>query len=58
MIDLGGGSVVLTPTISRLVRPGDKVVEILREEGVSLDELLDDLDEERERYYQERYAQN
>ncbi len=58
LIDLGDGSFLLTPRISQVNRLGDRVAEILDEEGVSLDDLLNTLDEERERYYQERYAKD
>jgi bifunctional DNA-binding transcriptional regulator/antitoxin component of YhaV-PrlF toxin-antitoxin module len=56
LIDMGDGSFLLTPRISQVNRLGDRVAEILRAEDVSLDELLNTLDDERERYYQERYA--
>jgi bifunctional DNA-binding transcriptional regulator/antitoxin component of YhaV-PrlF toxin-antitoxin module len=57
LIDLGEGSFLLTPHISQVNKLGDRVVEILGEENVSLDDLLNTLDEERERYYQEQYVQ-
>lgn len=56
LIDMGGGSFLLTPRISQVNRLGDRVAEMLQEEGVTLDELLNSLDDERKRYYQERYA--
>ena len=56
LIDLGDGSFLLTPHISQVNRLGDRVTEILNEENVSLDDLLNTLDAERERYYQEHYA--
>jgi bifunctional DNA-binding transcriptional regulator/antitoxin component of YhaV-PrlF toxin-antitoxin module len=56
LIDLGDGTFLLTPRVSQINRLGDRVAEKLRESGVSLDELLQTLDEERERYYQEHYA--
>jgi len=58
LIDLGDGSFLLTPRVSQVNRLGDRVAEILQEEGVSLDDLLNTLDGERERYYQERYARD
>jgi bifunctional DNA-binding transcriptional regulator/antitoxin component of YhaV-PrlF toxin-antitoxin module len=57
LIDMGDGSFLLTPRISQVNRLGDRVAEILDSANVSLDDLLDTLDDERERYYQERYAQ-
>lgn len=56
LIDMGDGSFLLTPRISQVNRLGDRVAEMLSAEGVSLDDLLNTLDDERERYYQERYA--
>jgi bifunctional DNA-binding transcriptional regulator/antitoxin component of YhaV-PrlF toxin-antitoxin module len=56
LIDLGDGAFLLTPRVSQVNRLGDRVSEILSNEGVSLDDLLSTLDEERERYYQEHYA--
>lgn len=56
LIDMGDGSFLLTPRISQVNRLGDRVAEMLGAEGVSLDDLLRTLDDERERYYQERYA--
>ncbi|MBE0695998.1 MAG: AbrB/MazE/SpoVT family DNA-binding domain-containing protein [Anaerolineaceae bacterium] len=58
IIDMGEGSFLLTPRISQVNRLGDRVAEILGEEGIALDDLLSTLDEERERYYQERYAKD
>lgn len=57
LIDMGDGSFLLTPRISQVNRLGDRVAEILSEEGVSLDDLLNTLDDQRERYYQEHYVQ-
>jgi bifunctional DNA-binding transcriptional regulator/antitoxin component of YhaV-PrlF toxin-antitoxin module len=58
LIDLGDGSFLLTPVVTRVDRLGDRIAQALDEEGVSLDELLSALDEERESYYQERYARD
>jgi AbrB family looped-hinge helix DNA binding protein len=56
LVDLGDGSFILTPLITQVDRLGDRVAQIMEEEGVTLDDILSALDEERERYYQERYA--
>lgn len=56
LIDLGDGSFLLTPIVSKVDRLGDRITQAMVKEGTSLDELLTALDEERERYYQERYA--
>ena len=57
LIDMGDGSFLLTPRISQVNRLGDRVADILGEEGVALDDLLNTLDDERERYYQEHYVE-
>jgi bifunctional DNA-binding transcriptional regulator/antitoxin component of YhaV-PrlF toxin-antitoxin module len=56
LIDLGDGSFLLTPQVSRVNRLGDRVTRILKDEGVSLEDLLTALDEERQQYYREHYA--
>jgi hypothetical protein len=56
LIDLGGGSFLLTPHVSQVNRLGGRVMETLREQGVSADELIEALDEEREHYYRQHYA--
>ena len=56
LIDMGDGSFLLSPRILQVNRLGDRVAGILEEQGISLDDLLNTLDEERERYYQEHYA--
>jgi bifunctional DNA-binding transcriptional regulator/antitoxin component of YhaV-PrlF toxin-antitoxin module len=56
LIDMGDGSFLLTPQVSQVNRLGDRVTRILKEEGVSLEDLLTALDEERQRYYRENYA--
>jgi AbrB family looped-hinge helix DNA binding protein len=58
LIDLGEGSFLLTPRLSQVNRLGDRVAEILKDEGVSQEELLNALDEERQRYYREHYAKD
>lgn len=58
LIDLGDGSFLLTPKLTHVDRLGDRVAQAMEKEGISLDDILTALDEERERYYQERYAGN
>ena len=55
--DLGNGSFLLVPQVSSVARMGDRVAEAMAEEGVSLDEMLQALDEERQEYYREHYVQ-
>jgi bifunctional DNA-binding transcriptional regulator/antitoxin component of YhaV-PrlF toxin-antitoxin module len=56
LVDLGGGSFLLTPRVSQVARLGDQVAWLMEEEGVTLEEMLEALDQEREIYYQEHYA--
>jgi AbrB family looped-hinge helix DNA binding protein len=58
LVDLGDGSLLLTPRVSQVARRGDQVARLMEEEGVTLEEMLEALDEERESYYQEHYAQS
>jgi len=57
LVDLGDGSFLLTPQVSQVARLGDQVARVMAEEGVGLDEMLKVLDEERELYYRDHYAQ-
>jgi len=57
LVDLGEGAFILTPGSSEVARLGDQVAKNLREEGVSTEDLLRALEEEREEYYKEKYAQ-
>ena len=36
---------------------GDEVARLMAEEGVTLEEMMETLDQEREAYYQEHYVQ-
>jgi bifunctional DNA-binding transcriptional regulator/antitoxin component of YhaV-PrlF toxin-antitoxin module len=58
LIDLGDGSFLLTPRISQVNRLGDRIADILKDDSISIDDLLNALDEERERYYRENYAKD
>ena len=57
LVDLGDGSFLLTPRVSRVARLGDQTARLMAEEGVTLEEMLEALDQEREAYYREHYAQ-
>lgn len=56
LIDLGDGAFVLTPQVSSLAALGDKVAEIMDEEGITLQEMLEGLEQERDDYYREHYV--
>ncbi|MGD8753158.1 MAG: hypothetical protein PVG14_17105 [Anaerolineales bacterium] len=58
LIDLGDGSFLFTPRVTQVDRLGNRVAKLMAQEGVSVDDILKTLDEERERYYQERYVQD
>lgn len=55
--DLGNGSFLLIPQISKVARLGDRVADVMAEEEASLGDMLEALDEERENYYREHYDQ-
>jgi bifunctional DNA-binding transcriptional regulator/antitoxin component of YhaV-PrlF toxin-antitoxin module len=55
IIDLGGGSFLLKPKVLEVDILSRRIAKRLKEDSVSLDELLKALDEEREAYYQENY---
>lgn len=56
LIELGEGAFMLAPGVSEIARLGDETANVLREAGVSYEELLEALEEEREQYYREKYA--
>lgn len=58
LIDLGDGSFLITPQETTIDRLGDRIVNIMNEQSVSLDDILETLDQERQVYYQERYARD
>jgi bifunctional DNA-binding transcriptional regulator/antitoxin component of YhaV-PrlF toxin-antitoxin module len=57
IIDLGEGAFMLTPQISLLARSGDRIAGLLAEQDVPIEDVLQALDEERKRYYQDHYVQ-
>ena len=57
MLDLGDGSLLLAPRVSQVARLGDEVARLMDEAGVELEAVLETLDQEREAYYREHYAQ-
>jgi AbrB family looped-hinge helix DNA binding protein len=58
LIDLGDGSFLLTPQVSRVTHLGGQVAQAMAEEGVTLEEMLEILDREREVYYRKHYVQD
>ncbi len=55
LIDMGDGSFLLTPRVSKVNQLAGKVKKMLEEEDLSLEDLLNTLDDERQRYYQAHY---
>lgn len=56
IIDLGGGSFLLKPKVLDVDVFSRRIAKRIKEENVSLDELLQALDDERKTYYQENYV--
>ena len=54
LVDMDG-IFVLTPMVPMVPELAREIERIRKEAGLSLEELLDGLKEERERYYQEKY---
>lgn len=55
LIDVGNGSFLLTPHVSPLASSGDRAAKVIAAVGVSLEDLLQVLHEEREAYYRDHY---
>ena len=56
LVDLGNGAFLFIPQVSQVARLGDQVARLLAEEEVTLEEVLQTLDQERETYYREHYV--
>ncbi len=56
VIDLGGGSFLLKPKVLEVDKLSKQIAKRLKEENISLDDLLQTLDEERKTYYRENYV--
>jgi bifunctional DNA-binding transcriptional regulator/antitoxin component of YhaV-PrlF toxin-antitoxin module len=57
LMDLGNGSFLLYPGISAVAQFGDQVARMMAEEDISMEEMLEALAQERERYYREHYEE-
>ena len=55
VIDLGEGKILLTTKASQLSKIAAGIEKKLKEENVTLDDILEQLDEERKIYNRERY---
>jgi bifunctional DNA-binding transcriptional regulator/antitoxin component of YhaV-PrlF toxin-antitoxin module len=58
MIDVGDGSFFLVPMDSKVMKSADIVARKVKEANVTLEDLLETLDEERKLYYKEHYVKN
>ena len=58
LIEVGDGSFFLVPVESKVIRSADKVGRKVQEAGVTLEDLLGTLDEERREYYKEHYVKD
>ena len=56
LIELGDGTFMLAPRTSKVMESADKVAKMLKDANVTLEDLLETLDEERKNYYREHYA--
>jgi len=56
IIDLGDGDFLFSPKVVQAKQLSDRITKTLEEDGVTLDDLLTALDEERERFYHEHYV--
>ena len=56
LVDLGNGSFLITPQATSVDRLGDRIAEMMAEQDIPLEDILEALDEERQKYYQEHYS--
>ena len=56
IIDLGEGTILLKPKVLQVDKLSRRAARILKEDNVTLDEILERLDEERKIYYNEKYG--
>jgi AbrB family looped-hinge helix DNA binding protein len=55
-VDLGNGTLMLKSKPVEIDKISSRIALMLKEDGVTLDELLATLDEERKKHYQEQYV--
>lgn len=55
LVDMGDGSFMLTPRSLQVNRLGDRITKILKKDNISLEDLLNTLEEDREQYYREHF---
>jgi bifunctional DNA-binding transcriptional regulator/antitoxin component of YhaV-PrlF toxin-antitoxin module len=57
LIDVGDGSFFLLPKESEVARLSDKVAQQFKEDNVTLEDMLETLDEVRKQYVKEKYGE-
>jgi AbrB family looped-hinge helix DNA binding protein len=56
VIDLGEGTILLKPMVSQIDKLSKRAAKTLKEDNVTLEEIFETLDEERRKYFQEKYG--
>ncbi len=56
VIDMGKGAFLRTPGASEVARLGDEIIRMAGEAGITLDDLLEELDQTRLQYNHEHYG--
>ncbi|HET9910670.1 MAG TPA: AbrB/MazE/SpoVT family DNA-binding domain-containing protein [Anaerolineales bacterium] len=56
VIDLGEGTILLKPKVLQMDKLSKRIAKRLKEENVTLEEILETLDEERRKYFNEKYG--
>jgi bifunctional DNA-binding transcriptional regulator/antitoxin component of YhaV-PrlF toxin-antitoxin module len=58
LIDTGDGAFFIVPADSKVMQSADRVAKMVKEANVTLEELLETLEEERKQYYKEHYVED
>jgi len=56
VIDLGEGTILLKPGVFQVDKLSKRMAKRLKKDNVSLEEILETLDEERGKYFNEKYG--
>ena len=56
IIDLGEGTFLLKPKASQIDKLSKRAARVLKEDNVSLEDIFETLDEEHQKYYEEKYG--
>jgi bifunctional DNA-binding transcriptional regulator/antitoxin component of YhaV-PrlF toxin-antitoxin module len=55
-IDLGEGTILLKPGISKIDQLSKRIEKAFKDNNVTLDDMLETLEEERKKYFKEKYG--